>query len=206
MTEHYFSDRPAAPATSLTSIPVRLGGRDLVLHGADQVFSGRRLDKATAILLDEVPSPPAGHVLDLGCGWGPIAIDAALRNPDATVWAVDVNHRALDLASRNATRAGASNVTVLPADEALTRARDEGVQFAAIWSNPPVRIGKEGLRELLVTWFALLAPDAEATFVMGKHLGADSMAAWLTDQGFPTRKVASKKGFRILAARCASAG
>nr|WP_223875434.1 methyltransferase [Nanchangia anserum] len=179
---------------------VTLAGRTLDLVGADGVFSASGLDKATAVFLDAVPTPPSGRVLDLGCGWGPIAISAALRQPDAHVWAVDVTARALDLTRDNARRAGV-DIEVWDAAEACERARTEGIRFDAIWSNPPVRIGKDELRTLLTTWFSLLTPDGIAYFVMGRHLGADSMAAWLTEQGFPTQRIASKRGFRVLATR-----
>lgn len=198
MTSHYFSDQAKARPEELREIRVRLAGRDLALQVADGVFAASGLDKATALLLDQVPPPPPGPVLDLGCGWGPIALAAAIANPAADVWAVDVNTRALDLAARNARIAGAGNIHVCEANQAREAARAEGVRFQAIWSNPPVRIGKEALHTLLLDWLDLLAEDGEAWFVVGKNLGADSLATWLSGEGYPTRKVASKRGFRVM--------
>lgn len=198
MDEHYFTPSPATDDRR-HPLRVRLAGQDLGLVSSASVFSGHGLDKATAVLLarlDEVTEPPAdGDILDLGCGWGPIALTAALLHPEARVWAVDVSERARALTAENARRAGLENITVLapeevPADLALD----------AIWSNPPIRIGKSALHELLREWTARLRPTGTAALVVGKNLGADPLARWLGEQ-LPERtvaKVASAKGFRIL--------
>lgn len=196
--EHYFTPSPAA-ADRRFPLPVRLAGRELDLVSSSAVFSGHGLDKATAVLLgrlDEVTQPPSGAtILDLGCGWGPIALTAALRHPDAQVWAVDVSERARELTIENARRAGLSNVRVISPDEI-----PEDLAVDAIWSNPPIRIGKPALRTLLLEWTGRLRPQGTAALVVGKNLGADPLARWLGEQ-LPDRtvaKVASAKGFRVL--------
>ena len=89
------------------TIRVVLQGEAFELLTADGVFSAEHLDTGTAVLLASVPPPATeGDLLDLGCGWGPIAIALARRSPDASVWAVDVNERALALAAANARIAG----------------------------------------------------------------------------------------------------
>ena len=70
--------------------------------------------------------------------------------------------------------------------------------FAALWSNPPIRIGKQALHTLLTTWLDRLADGAYAHFVVHKHLGADSLHRWLDASGYPTDRVASRAGYRIL--------
>src|SRR5690606_10488744 len=164
--EHYFTPSPATDDRR-HPLRVRLAGQDLDLVSSASVFSGHGLDKATAVLLarlDEVTEPPAdGDILDLGCGWGPIALTAAVLHPEARVWAVDVSERARALTAENARRAGLENITVLapgevPADLALD----------AIWSNPPIRIGKSALHELLREWTARLRPTGTAALVVGK--------------------------------------
>ena len=196
--EQYFTDQPAASAGERTQIEVTLGGKKLRLEGAEGVFSARHLDKATAVLLAEAPTPPGtGTFLDLGCGWGPLAISLGLLSPDSQVLAVDVSERARDLSRTNAQRAGVCLQVGSP-EEILTAAKAAG-GIDLIWSNPPVRIGKKPLQDLLLTWLPLLKSDGEAILVMGKNLGADSMQKWLCAQGFPTRRLASKKGFRLLA-------
>lgn len=195
--EHYFSSKPADD-DALRTVTVRLAGRELQVLTAGGVFSPGHLDLGTRVLLDEVPGPPAsGHVLDLGAGWGPVALALALESPDATVWAVDVNERALDLVRRNATRLGLSNVNAVAPDGV-----PDDVRFAAIWSNPPIRIGKAELHELLRRWLPRLEAGATAWLVVQKNLGADSLQRWLADDlgdGWRVERAASAKGFRVLA-------
>ena len=200
-SDHYFSSSPRSDFSTRT-IRVRLAGRDLDLVTAGGVFSPEHLDQGTRVLLDSVPPPPAaGHLLDLGAGWGPIALSLALQSPDATVWAVDVNERALDLVRRNAARHGITNVNAaLPGDVPAD------VRFAAIWSNPPIRVGKQELHAILAQWLPRLEADAAAWLVVAKHLGAESLQRWLADElGLDVERAANSKGFRVLAARHASA-
>ncbi|GEL94272.1 class I SAM-dependent methyltransferase [Cellulomonas composti] len=197
--EHYFTAQPATSDERRT-IAVHLAGRELRLETAGGVFSPDHVDHATAILLDEVPAPPAsGDLLDLGCGWGPIALSLALLSPDASVWAVDVNERALDLTRRNAAAAAVEVQAVLPDDVPAH------VRFAAIWSNPPIRVGKAALHELLLRWLPRLAPGGAAYLVVGRNLGADSLQRWLVDElvpmvlpGAAVDRVTSARGFRVL--------
>ncbi|GGM21465.1 class I SAM-dependent methyltransferase [Promicromonospora citrea] len=193
-TDHYFTAQPASDDERRVRT-VRLAGRDVDVEVAAGVFSPGGLDKGTAVLLDRVPEPPpSGHLLDLGCGWGPIALTLALEAPAATVWAVDVNERALDLVRRNAERLGLSNVrAVLPDDV------PDDVAFAACWSNPPIRVGKEALHALLTRWLPRLADGGAAWLVVQKNLGSDSLARWITEAlGLPVEREASSKGFRVL--------
>lgn len=158
------------------------------------VFSGSRVDPGTRILLMLAPEPaPEGDVLDLGCGYGPIALTVARRAPQTRVWAVDVNERALELVRHNARALGVANVAACRPEDV-----PDDVQFAAIYSNPPVRIGKPALRKLLAGWLSRLEPAARAFLVVHKHLGADSLAAWAEEQGHATRRLGSKQGFRVL--------
>lgn len=191
--DHYFAAEPASPAERSTML-VSLAGRDLRVHTAAGVFSGSRIDLGTQVLLRAVPAPPAeGHLLDLGCGWGPVALTLALVSPGATVWAVDVNRRALDLVRRTAADLGLDNVRAAEPDEVPA-----GVRFAAIWSNPPIRIGKPALHDLLDRWLGRLAEDGAAWLVVQRNLGSDSLAAWLAERGHPVERAASAKGFRVL--------
>ncbi len=195
----YFADSSPASDDQLRTLAIRTRGHDLTMQVSRQVFSGRRLDLGTAQLLDKAPQPPAsGTFLDLGCGWGPLAVVLGLEAPDACVWAVDVNSRAVDLTARNARANGAPRVRALHAPEALDAARRDGVRFDLVWSNPPVRIGKEALHTLLIDWLSLLADNGQAFLVVQRNLGADTLTTWLSDHGFPTRALASRKGYRIL--------
>ena len=189
---HYFD--PGDGEWSSREIRVVLDGKDYTLETAPATFSPEHLDTGTRILLETVPDP-VGTVLDIGCGWGPIALVAALRSPESTVWGIDVNQRALELTRRNAVRVGVSNVQVglpteVPAD----------LRFDTIWSNPPIRVGKAELHAILETWIPRLNPGGEAWLVVAKSLGAESLQKWLGER-WPGAQVSTAKiakGFRVI--------
>lgn len=194
--EHYFSAQPSTPEKRRT-ISVELGGATRKLQSSGGVFSPDRIDKGTAVLLRGVPAPAAeGNLLDIGCGWGPIALSMALASPEATIHAVDVNERSLALTRDNAAALGLKNVVVaLPDDVDPTRT------YNTIWSNPPIRIGKEALHELLLLWLPRLSPGGEAWLVVQKNLGADSLQKWLgtvLPEDWSIDRVSTDKAFRIL--------
>jgi 16S rRNA (guanine1207-N2)-methyltransferase len=191
---HYFERSPAAPSQR-SRVRLSLPDVELELVTDRGVFSPGRVDLGTQVLLRKAPAPPpTGTLLDLGCGYGPIALTLGCRAPGATVWAVDVNERAIGLTADNATAAGLSNVRVALAGEV-----PDDIRFDAIYSNPPIRIGKDALHDLLSGWLARLAPGGTAWLVVQRHLGSDSLAAWLTSEGWSVAKHASQKGYRVLA-------
>jgi 16S rRNA G1207 methylase RsmC len=191
---HYFSPTPEV-ASRRHTVRLHLGDEmNLELEADRGVFSSRRVDLGTEVLLREAPPPPtSGDLLDLGAGYGPIAIALARRSPEAVVWAVDVNERAVELTAVNAEAAGLKNVRSV---------RPEGVpssvRFNAIYSNPPVRVGKAALHDVLEAWLGRLLAEGRAYLVVQRNLGADSLAAWLNESGYPTRRLKAKKGYRIL--------
>ena len=195
MDEHYFS---ADPSVEFKRAPVRatVWGHDLELVSGSGVFAQGRLDIGTAVLFRETDPPSAGTLLDLGCGYGVIGCALAVAAPTATVRAVDVNERAVLLANENAAALGVADRLVATTPD---RVPDDLV-LDEIWSNPPIRIGKEALHALLLTWLPRLRPGGRAVMVVGKNLGADSLQRWLTEQGYPTARIASAKGFRVLEA------
>ncbi|MBB2925095.1 methyltransferase [Cellulomonas cellasea] len=194
--DHYFTARPASPDERRVRT-VTLGGQDVDVETAGGVFSPDHVDLGTDVLLRSVPAPPAeGDLLDLGCGWGPVALSLALASPGARVWAVDVNERALDLVRRNAERLGCANVVAATPDDV-----PDDVTFAALWSNPPIRVGKAELHALLLRWLPRLSPGAQAHLVVAKNLGADSLQRWVAEalaDVADVDRVASAKGFRVL--------
>lgn len=197
--EHYFSASPGGEVVYRT-ISVELAGRRLDLTTSNGIFSPERVDVGTQVLLGNVPTPPpGGQLLDLGCGWGPIALSLALESPHATVWAVDVNQRALDLVRRNAESLGLDNVNAVTPDGV-----PDDLSFMTIWSNPPIRVGKNEMHDMLLRWLPRLEPGTDAWLVIQRNLGSDSLHRWLQAElpdEFAISRAATSKGFRVLRAR-----
>ena len=190
---HYFDGEPAV-ASRPTSVRLDLPDRSFSLTTDRGVFSADRVDAGTKYLLLEAPSPPPGGTfVDLGCGYGAIACALARRSPAATVWAVDVNERALDLCRANAERLGLGNLRTVASD-----AVPDDLVVDELWSNPPIRIGKAALHELLGSWLGRLSPAGRALLVVQKHLGADSLHRWLASEGWSVERRSSRAGYRVL--------
>ncbi len=200
MSDHYFTEQPSS-ARERRRVDLTLRGHEVSVWTEGGVFSHERVDLGTRVLLREAPELPAhGDLLDLGCGWGAMAIAMAMDAPGATVWAVDVNSRAVSLTSDNAERLGLTNVRATSPDQVPA-----DVQFDVIWSNPPIRIGKEALHSLLRQWIPRLSPGGVAYLVVQRNLGADSLHAWLSATlselapgGYAVRRLGSSKGYRVL--------
>jgi 16S rRNA (guanine1207-N2)-methyltransferase len=195
MDEHYFSADPSVP---FKRVPVRatVWGHELALTSGSGVFAQGRLDIGTAVLFRETDPPAGGTLLDLGCGYGVIGCALAVAAPTALVHGVDVNERAVLLANENAAALGVADRFVASTPDAVPT----DLTFDEIWSNPPIRIGKDALHALLGTWLPRLRPGGRAVMVVGKNLGADSLQRWLDGRGYPTTRRASAKGFRVLEA------
>lgn len=194
---HYFDSDPHLPERRRTLI-VTLQGREVEVLTDGGVFSAGRLDLGTSVLLRSVPDPaPEATLLDLGCGWGPITLAMAFASPKARVLAVDVNERALALTAANARRLELPNVETWTPDALLTA--EPYLVVDGLWSNPPIRVGKAVLHDLLRTWLPRLAPGSRAELVVQRNLGADSLQRWVrAELGLPVERRASAKGFRVL--------
>lgn len=199
MNQHYFSESPAG-ARSTRTITAELAGAPRSLVTAGGVFSPDHLDRGTEVLLraSQVSEPTGGAILDIGCGWGPIALDAALSAPKREVWAIDVNERSLELTRENAERLGVTNLHVSRPEEVPSSLR-----FSEIRSNPPIRVGKEALHDILREWLPRLDAGGTAHLVVAKHLGARSLQRWITET-FPqldVERVARDRGFHVIRAQ-----
>lgn len=198
-SEHYFSETPGSDY-KLKEIQVVIDGASVTVQTAGGIFSPDHIDQGTAVLLNHLDeAPPGGNVLEIGCGWGPIALSLAKRSHKALIWAVDVNERSLELTKANAQRLGLENIRVCKPEEVPA-----DLTFDGIWSNPPIRVGKDVLHGLMLHWLPRLNVDADAYLVVQKNLGADSLHRWLEAElpsNFSTIRVDSAKSFRVLRVR-----
>jgi 16S rRNA G1207 methylase RsmC len=195
-SEHYFSETPGSEYKP-KEIRVTIHGHEVLLTTAGGVFSPDHIDQGTAVLLAHLDQAPAGgNILDIGCGWGPIALSLASQSPKSTIWAIDVNQRSLDLTEANAKRLGLKNVKCAKPEDV-----PQDIKFSGIWSNPPIRVGKDVLHEILQKWLPRLEKEAESYLVVQKNLGADSLHRWLESSlpaNFSTIRVDTAKSFRVL--------
>jgi 16S rRNA G1207 methylase RsmC len=199
--EQYFTNQPRTGSTAGTSkqktAQLRVDDKILQVVLDSGVFARKGIDAGTMVLIDAAARPPAmGNFLDLGCGSGAIAFTLAARSPKATVYAIDVNERAIALTSSNAKVNKLSNITVL-----LPTSVPQDLRFDLIWSNPPIRIGKNELHALLQLWLSKLTETGEAWLVVNRNLGSDSLAVWLTSIGYQVDRLVSKQGYRVLRVR-----
>ena len=187
---HYFDEHPDVGSDRAT-VTLTVGDRPLLLATDRGVFSRGEIDAGTAVLLRKAPPPPPhGTILDLGCGYGPIALALASAVPRCR--GLGGRRERARARARHRERGGerAANVTVSGAD-----AVPDDVTFDAIYSNPPIRIGKDALHDLLTAWLPRLTPEGAAYLVVQRHLGADSLHAWLEREGFPDRSRRVEQGF-----------
>jgi 16S rRNA G1207 methylase RsmC len=195
-SDHYFSQEPKSEYQP-KQIELDVAGEVFQVSTASGIFSPLRLDVGTSVLIDHLElAPKDGNILDLGCGWGPIALNLAKHSPKAKVWAVDVNSRSLELTAENAKTLGLSNIQT-----ATPESVEPDIKFSGIWSNPPIRIGKKELHGLLLTWLPRLEKGGSAYLVVQKNLGSDSLQKWLTEtliEGYEVSRLTSIKTFRII--------
>jgi 16S rRNA (guanine1207-N2)-methyltransferase len=194
--DHYFSQEPSSPLKTKT-IQIPVAGEIVDVTTASGTFSPAQLDFGTEVLIEQMDlAPVSGNLLDLGCGWGPIALNLAKLRPNTKVWALDVNTRSVELTQANAKNLGISNINAVLPDQVPADLR-----FSGIWSNPPIRIGKKELHELLLMWLPRLETGGEAYLVVQKNLGSDSLQKWLTEElatGFDVSRYTSIKTYRVL--------
>ena len=195
-SDHYFSQEPKSNYQP-KQIELNVAGEVFKVNTASGTFSPLRVDVGTSVLIDHLElAPKDGNILDLGCGWGPIALNLAKQSPNAKVWAVDVNSRSLELTAENAKTLGLTNIQTATPD-----AVPQETRFSGIWSNPPIRIGKKELHALLLAWIPRLEIKASAYLVVQKNLGSDSLQKWLTEtlvDGYEVSRLTSVKTYRIL--------
>ncbi|WP_153732594.1 class I SAM-dependent methyltransferase [Sporosarcina obsidiansis] len=198
MGEHYYSKNPqvsSAPKEWKAEI------RDKVFSFTTDagVFSKSGIDEGSRLLVETFKEPTIrGDLLEIGCGYGPIALSIASAFPDRLVHMVDVNERALALSKINAEKNGIQNVEVY---ESSGVDRVEVDQFAAILTNPPIRAGKHTVFSFYQGAYEKLAQGGELWVVIQKKQGAPSTIEYLRNLFGTVQTVAKKKGYFILLAK-----
>ncbi|MGI6611607.1 MAG: class I SAM-dependent methyltransferase [Limnochordia bacterium] len=196
MHDHYYSKQPKA-AHRRHELRLELHGVSLALSSDSGVFSRHAIDTGTLLLLSHIPSPSGGHVLDIGCGYGPIGLFYAARCPSCTVHMSDVNERAVALSRENAARNSVTNVVVhsgaFPADRDLF--------FDLITTNPPIRAGRPILLELFEGARQRLRQGGLFAFVARTQQGAKRLATDAERIFGNVEDVARASGYRVYAAR-----
>jgi 16S rRNA (guanine1207-N2)-methyltransferase len=194
--EHYSARAPQSPPRAGV-VRATLRGRDWSFQTAGGVFSRRGVDPGTRLLIDAMRIGPADHVLDLGCGYGPIGLVAAALAPRGRVWLVDANQRAAALAVVNAAAHGLGNVRVVVA-VAAAPIRDGAVDVVV--TNPPIRAGRPVVAAFITEAWRVLRPGGVFYLVARTAQGARTLARLIAARFGNVRQVQAAGGYRVYAA------
>ena len=191
-TNMYYEDNRDL-AHDVQELSVELLGLPLHFLTDAGVFSKNAIDYGSRVLLDNFQPEGAKTLLDVGCGYGTLALTLAKKyGLKATL--VDINSRALDLAKKNADK---NNIEVNGIFLSNIYDNVEG-KFDAIISNPPIRAGKEVVHTILSDAYEHLNDDGHLTIVIQKKQGAPSAQKKMKDVFGNCEIVAKDKGYYIL--------
>jgi len=192
--EHYFSRKPRRQP-QLGTVTLRFQGCKLDLLTSPGVFSYDAVDKGTLLLIDEMRVPDRGLVLDLGCGYGAMAVCASQRG--ATVVGVDVNERAAWLASMNLRRHATGPWLVVVGDLYSPFAS----RFDAILCNPPIRAGREIVAEIIRLARKYLRDEGSLQLVARTRMGARALSSLMQQSFGNLEEIGRRSGYRVLLSR-----
>jgi 16S rRNA (guanine1207-N2)-methyltransferase len=197
LTEHYYTKHPISKPR-LGLLRCRLRGHEFEFITSSGVFSYRRIDAGTRLLIESMRLPDTGAALDLGCGYGPIGIVAAKLRPQILVWMTEVNHRAIALAEKNASRNGVDNVRIIegPLYEPV-----EGLIFDVILTNPPISAGmRKAVEPIIEGATRHLRPGGSLQLVVRTTKGGRNLSILLDRYFGGFDVVARRGGYRVLKA------
>lgn len=196
MSEHYYSRRPGVEH-DLHTIEETMRGRRFVFVTDAGVFSKKGVDYGSKLLVETMALPVDARILDVGCGYGPIGLSAAVLAQKGTVTMVDINERAVELAKQNAHRNNVGNVEIMQSD---LLSELKGRSFDTILTNPPIRAGKEIVHRIFDQAHEVLVPGGAIWVVIQKKQGAPSAYDKLESLFARVEQVERDKGYWIIKA------
>lgn len=193
-TDHYFSSSPKSEER-FGLVRTALCGRNFEFLTASSVFSKRRIDLGTRLLIESMVLPVEGCVLDIGCGYGAVGIVAASLNPKSRVVMTDVNVRAVRLARRNVelNRVWNAEVRYGRFYEPV-----EGLVFNCVLSNPPVSAGMDTVKAMVTGAPKVLADKGTFQMVIRSKIGYKALPAAFEETFGNVKVTARGSGFRVL--------
>jgi 16S rRNA (guanine1207-N2)-methyltransferase len=197
LTDHYYTPKPTA-AHELNQIQINLRGKDFTFVTDAGVFSKKEIDFGSRLLIETMIIGQTDAVLDVGCGYGPIGLSAAVLANQGRVMMIDINERAVLLSRENAKRNGITNVTVLQSD---ILAQVEGQKFNQILTNPPIRAGKDVVHQIFSDAYNALVTHGNLWVVIQKKQGAPSAFAKLESIFGNVQEITKDRGYRIFKAK-----
>lgn len=195
--EHYFTAAPRSQE-KLGLIKATLRGKSLAFLTSSSVFSKKRIDAGTHLLIEEMVLPEAGTVLDVGCGYGAVGIAAATFNPKLRVVMTDVNQRAVQLARRNLEINKVLNAEVR---HGYLYEPVKDLVFDCIVTNPPVSAGIETIKAMITQAPQVMASNAAFQMVIRSKIGAKTLPAIFNKTFGECKVLARKSGYRVLIAK-----
>lgn len=189
----YFEDNTDLKS-EIKEVKVNIGNKTYTFKTDNGVFSKRGLDFGTRTLLETIPLDRIkGKVLDIGCGYGAIGIFVA-SNTEAVVDMTDINSRSLDLARQNVI------LNHVQANVQYSNIyKDITDKYDYIITNPPIRVGKKVLYEILFKAKEHLKVNGEIWLVINKDQGAKSLLKDMSET-YEVELITKNKGFYIIRA------
>lgn len=200
--EHYFTSDPSAKSEE-RNIIYEMNQKKIIFTSDNGVFSKNHVDFATDFLLRTILPEIRGSVLDVGCGYGVIGIVTALSQEVTKVKMIDINHRALDLARRNATQNKVSEKVEIMESDGFTQIA-ETEKFDIIISNPPIRAGKSVIYGMYQDASNHLTENGNFYIVINKKHGAPSTINYLQTIFKSVEVLDKKAGFHVI--KCSHRG
>ena len=192
--EHYFTADPSVKSEERI-IEYEIKDKKLSFISDNGVFSKNHVDSATELLVKTIYDEVKGKILDVGCGYGVIGITLATSKNVTDVEMIDINHRALYLAKRNAEKNKVASKIKIFESNGFEQIKEK---YDAIITNPPIRAGKAVIYQMYADAKEHLKKDGALYIVINKKHGAPSTIKYL-EELFGNSEILDKKaGFNVI--------